>query len=64
MELETLIARMRDTPIEHFKKICKRAGVPYSTALKVRGGHTKNPGVLTVRALEPHFPDKLPGKRA
>lgn len=55
MELETLVLRMKEVPLSRLEEICAQAEVSYSTALKIRGGYTKNPGVLTVKALEPHF---------
>lgn len=55
MELEILVKRMSETEPKRFWEICEKAGVSHSTALKIRGGFTKNPGVLTVKALEPFF---------
>lgn len=48
---------MKAVPLRELEEISLKAGVPYGTALKIRGGFTKNPGVLTVAALEPFFLD-------
>lgn len=33
-----------------------RSGVPFSTLVKIRNGHTPNPGLETVRKFYPHIP--------
>lgn len=55
MSFDHLVARMKQIPLKELRAISEKAGVPYSTALKIRGGFSKNPGIRTVLALEPFF---------
>jgi len=59
MELNELVAGMRNISLKRLKEICCQAEVPYSTALKVRGGFTKNPRFETMKKLEPHIAVEL-----
>lgn len=47
-EVRTSIAAM---PLKELQQVCARAGVPYGTALKIRGGWVDNPRVKTIEAL-------------
>lgn len=48
IEVRTKIAAM---PLKELESVCARAGVPYGTALKIRGGYVDNPRVKTIEAL-------------
>lgn len=47
-EVRNSIAAM---PLKELQQVCVRAGVPYGTALKIRGGWVDNPRVKTIEAL-------------
>ena len=55
-QLDQLVKRMRSKTVAQVAAICKRTGLPFGTVMKIRGGFTANPRILTVVALEKHFP--------
>ncbi len=61
MDIQNLVENMKAVSLKQLEAIAEAAGVPYSTALKIRGGFVKNPRINTVNALEPFF--NAPAKR-
>lgn len=51
MTLIEVKTRISSVPLKELQRICVLAGVPYGTALKIRGGWVDNPRVKTVEAL-------------
>lgn len=64
-QLDQLVKRMRSKTVAEVAAVCKRTGLPFGTVMKIRGGFTANPRILTVVALEKHFPapKKTAGKK-
>lgn len=58
MTLDQLQHQLQAVPLRRLAEIATAAGVPYGTALKIRGGYTKNPRIRTVEALCSQFPEQ------
>ena len=52
-DLQRIISlRMELLHVENMTHLAKLSGVSRTTAMNIRNGYTKNPGILTVSALE------------
>ena len=55
MTLDQIQVSLKQMPLREMAALAARAGVPYGTVLKIRGGYTQNPRVRTVEALAAQF---------
>ncbi len=51
MDLNKIVSKLKALNLKELEALCDKHGVPYSTALKVRNGHSKNPRYSTTEML-------------
>jgi len=51
MDLNKIVPKLKAMSLKELEACCEKHGIPYSTALKVRNGHSRNPRYNTTAAL-------------
>lgn len=55
--LTMIVSRLEKLTDSQTRRLANDSGVPFGTLNKIRCGHTKNPGIETVRQFFPLLPD-------